>query len=336
MRNWRVWFLRQDLRPRKPNQSRRMFRYPKSPRNPFRKNLLLPLPWKKRVPSQSERTPLRRRQRCRKSICPTNGQPFSKSRATPKRLWKRLPRCRRSPWPDLSVIRNLGTWKSSRLVRNPRSFRRTMYRRSLRSMSLRTLPQFRSSRNTSPKNRQRHTQWANLKKNRRLKLRRNLPRRASPNLSWNRNMNSYWMRSPSSRPTTRGRPRRQLLHPSRSRKTRGQRHLRAAVLLPINSWRILPAKSISSALTDLHQDFRGRCPPPSRRPSRSLRPIPRNLASPAPSRKCSTSFALNSVRWVRRTRISKHTTAWASRFEILVLRTHLTEFSAKLVEHFLE
>src|SRR6266700_1405642 len=87
MRNWRVRFLRQNRRPRKPpNRSRWRDRYPKSPRNPPRKNLRplrrLPdlLPWRKRAPSQLKSAPLPRRPRCRKSICPMNGRLFEKGR----------------------------------------------------------------------------------------------------------------------------------------------------------------------------------------------------------------------------------------------------------------
>ncbi len=129
-------------------------------------------------------------------------------------------------------------------------------------------------------------------------------------------MNSYWRRSLWSRRTTSGHPRSPWLLPSRNRprKTPGQRHPRAAVLPPINSWPILPTKSISLALASSHQDFRERCPMPSRRPSRSQKQRPRSLASPARLRKCSTSSAPNSVRWAWRTRTWKRIITWVSRF----------------------
>ncbi len=103
-----------------------------------------------------------------------------------------------------------------------------------------------------------------------------------------------------------------VLLPRRSRKTPLQRHPRAAVLLPINSLPTSPTKLISSVSAVLPQGFRERCRMPSRRLSRSRR-RPRRLASPARSRKCSTSFEPNWARWAWRTKTSKRTTTWASR-----------------------
>src|ERR1700682_6546951 len=86
-------------------------------------------------------------------------------------------------------------------------------------------------------------------------------------------MNSCWRRSLWSRRTTSGHPRRPLLLPSRnrSRKTPGQRRPRAVVMPPINSWRILPTKSISLALASSHQGF-GRAVPNAQPPASVAKP----------------------------------------------------------------
>src|SRR5260370_33275753 len=260
MRNWRVRFLRQNRRPQKPpNRGRWRARYPKSPRNLRRKNLRplrrLPdlLPWRKRAPSQLKLAPLPRRRRCRKSICPTNGRPFSKRRVLARELANLpplcQPLCQQRPRLDPCVTRSPGTWKSFRLARNLRLLRRPMHLRSSRSMPPAQHLQFRSSRNASPEKRERSPRRPSPNRYHRLKFRRNLLRQASLNSNSNRNMNSYWKRSPWSRPTTKDRPISRLLHriQRRSVKTPRQHAPRIAVLLPISFLPILPRKSISSA-----------------------------------------------------------------------------------------
>src|SRR5438876_303416 len=175
-----------------------------------------------------------RHPKCRKSICPTNGRPFSKRRVLPKRLL--LLQCRRSPLlPRLRVKRSLGMWKSFRLAKNRRSLSHPK--------SQAPLPQFRSSRSPSLKKRR-----PSLRPSKcwRPRLRRNLPRRANRNSNWNRSMNSYWMRSRWCPRMTRNRPKNQSRHARQSGKT--QRRLRppGTALLRINFLRILPTKSISS------------------------------------------------------------------------------------------
>src|SRR6266700_3857748 len=263
MRNWRVRFLRQNRRPRKPpNRSRWRDRYPKSPRNPPRKNLRplrrLPdlLPWRKRAPSQLKSAPLPRRPRCRKSICPMNGRPFSKRRVLARGLANLPPLCQQRLRLDPRVTRRPGTWKSFKLARNLRLLRRPTHRRSPRSMLPAQHVQFRSNRNASPEKRGRSLPRPSPNKYQRLEFRRNLLSQASPNSNWNRSMNSCWKRSHWSPRTTRGRPTSRLLHriQRRSVKTPRQHPPRAAVLLPISFLPILPRKSISSAAATYRRD----------------------------------------------------------------------------------
>src|SRR6266851_4470987 len=255
--------------------------------------------------------PLPSRQKFRKkSICPMNGRLFSTHRVLPrgplKLLLLLLRLCQPSPLPEPDVTRSLETWKSFRLVRNPKSFRMTVHRPPP--------PVFLSSRNSSLKKHRRKLYRASLNRFRRLRLQRSPLRQASPSSNWTRSMNSCWKGSLSFRPTTSGRPGSPLLRRAWSRKTPRLRHLQAVVLPPINFWRILPKKSISSASASFPQGFRRPPRTPSRRPLRNRRRPPRRLPNPARSRKCSTNFAPSWVRWARRTKISKPTTTWASRF----------------------
>src|SRR6266568_3909345 len=219
MRNWRVRSLRQNLRP--------LRRLPDL------------LPWRKRAPSQLKSAPLPRRPRCRKSICPTNGRPFSKRRVLARELANLPPLCQQRLRLDPRVTRRPGTWKSFKLARNLRLPRRPTHRRSPRSMLPAQHVQFRSNRNASPEKRGRSMRRPSPNKYQRLEFRRNLLSQSSPNSNWNRSMNSCWKRS---------------------------------------HW------------------------------------CPRRLASPVCSRRCSTSFGPNWVRWARKTKTSKRTTTWASRF----------------------
>src|SRR6266852_2180807 len=92
--------------------------------------------------------PLPSKQKFRKkSICPMNGRLFSTHRVLPrgplKLLLLLLRLCQPSPLPEPDVTRSLETWKSFRLVRNPKSFRMTVHRPPP--------PVFLSSRNSSVK-----------------------------------------------------------------------------------------------------------------------------------------------------------------------------------------
>src|SRR6266852_3054656 len=249
-----------------------------------------------------------------------NGRPFSTRRVPARRLLGLLPQYHLSLQPHPRVTRNLGPWKNFKLARNHRALSQAMYRRSPTP-----LLQFRSSRNPSPKKSGRSRQRPSLNKYQRLKLRRHLLRQVSPNLNWNRSTNSYWKRSPWSRRTTSGRQRLPVLLPRRSRKTPLQRHPRAAVLLPINSLPTSPTKFISSVSAVLPQGFRERCRMPSRRLSRSRR-RPRRLASPARSRKCSTSFEPNWARWAEDEDLETHYNLGIAFREMGLLEEAISEF----------
>src|SRR5256885_13326824 len=62
-----------------------------------------------------------------------------------------------------------------------------------------------------------------------------------------------------------------LFRSSRPSHRRRRGHPRGAVLLLINSWRILPAKSKDWASASWHQDFQERCPAPTRQDRKSTR-----------------------------------------------------------------
>src|SRR5216684_1216627 len=310
MRNWQLPFPPQKLPPRLlPHQRRWVVRFPKSRPNLLRRPpclLLSPLrrlPWRRRSPSRSRPSPSS--QKFRKLICPMSGRPFWTHRVLPREL-RLLRLCLASLLPEAGVPRSPGTWKSFRLSRNPQLVRSTMRYPHL-------LP-FRSSQNQSLGRHRGSLHRASLNKSHRLRPRRNLLRQASLNSNWNRNMSSCWKRSRSSRRTTSGRPRNLLPRRSRSRKMRRHRHLQAVALPLINFWPILPTRSTSSASASFPQDFRGRCQAPSRRPLRSQRRRPHRLPNPVHSRKFLTNFAPSWVRWARRTKTSKPTTTWASRF----------------------